>query len=142
MKKCPTCGGSKSLTDFYKDKRTPDGLKSQCKTCHTEGSMRTRDKDNSRRLNMEHMKRARIANPEKYRERERIAARKRIKDERFTARMILNGHTRSGKIERPNYCQECGAECKPVAHHPDYAKPLLVEWLCTLCHGKRHRLCG
>jgi hypothetical protein len=35
-KKCPKCKNIKSLDDFYKDKRTPDGLYSICKKCHIE----------------------------------------------------------------------------------------------------------
>ena len=43
-----------------------------------------------------------------------------------------------GKIVKPEAC-ECGAKNVQM-HHPDYSQPLLVEWLCALCHGKRHRL--
>jgi hypothetical protein len=33
MKKCRKCEAEKSPTDFYADKRTPDGLKLWCKDC-------------------------------------------------------------------------------------------------------------
>ena len=33
MKKCSTCGETKSLSGFYKDKAKKDGLKSECKPC-------------------------------------------------------------------------------------------------------------
>jgi hypothetical protein len=35
-------------------------------------------------------------------------------------------------------CLICGSE-KVNAHHEDYAKPLSVVWLCTLCHNRYHR---
>ncbi len=34
VKFCTKCGNLKPLSEFYKDKRNTDGLKSQCKTCH------------------------------------------------------------------------------------------------------------
>lgn len=34
MKNCSTCTKSKPLKEFYKDKRTTDGLYSNCKICH------------------------------------------------------------------------------------------------------------
>lgn len=33
MKRCSTCSEEKSLTAFYKDRRKPSGLTSQCKLC-------------------------------------------------------------------------------------------------------------
>lgn len=46
---------------------------------------------------------------------------------------------RTGKISRPSTCEECGGGGLIQAHHPDYSRPFDVEWLCTTCHGKRHR---
>ena len=47
---------------------------------------------------------------------------------------------RSGALVRPGACSECGADCKPDAHHPDYSKPLDVVWLCRTCHAKTWRV--
>ncbi len=46
---------------------------------------------------------------------------------------------RTGNLIRPDMCSECSRKCKPEGHHDDYSKPLEVIWLCTECHGKRHR---
>jgi len=45
---------------------------------------------------------------------------------------------RRGLLSRPPRCEVCGRECKVIAHHEDYDKPLEVEWLCRACHAKRH----
>lgn len=42
----------------------------------------------------------------------------------------------SGKMIR-SPCQVCG-EPKTEAHHPDYSKPLDVEWLCKSHHVAKH----
>ena len=37
----------------------------------------------------------------------------------------------------PKACERCGTV--PVAaHHPDYAAPLRVTWLCSWCHWGEH----
>ena len=33
-KTCSRCGEEKTRGDFFKDKRTPDGLRHECKVCH------------------------------------------------------------------------------------------------------------
>lgn len=43
-----------------------------------------------------------------------------------------------GKL-RPEPCRRCGAE-PAEKHHPDYEKPLEVEWLCRSCHRRMHTL--
>ena len=35
-------------------------------------------------------------------------------------------------------CEGCGYALPVAAHHPDYTKPLDVEWLCVDCHAGRH----
>jgi hypothetical protein len=45
---------------------------------------------------------------------------------------------RNGELSRPNNCEDCGRKTKIYAHHPDYSKPLKVEWLCSSCHHRRH----
>ncbi len=44
----------------------------------------------------------------------------------------------TGKLIRPTECASCSKECKPDGHHPDYSKPLEVEWLCNSCHKEAH----
>lgn len=62
---------------------------------------------------------------------------------------------RDGRLVRPPSCSRCGAlpKYRPgqervgrqtwngnsiEAHHPDYAEPLCVLWLCRTCHRREH----
>ncbi len=58
------------------------------------------------------------------------------------ARGKLQYQIKIGNIKRPEKCPECKRETKVHAHHHDYSKPLDVYWLCSICHGKRHRQFG
>lgn len=49
---------------------------------------------------------------------------------------MLQSAVASGRVER-RPCYDCGA-VKVEAHHPDYSKPLEVEWLCRRHHVERH----
>lgn len=84
------------------------------------------------------MARRRLNNLKFIRERERIAARKRPKNEKTKAREILNSAVRSGDIIKPTMCEACGKKKKLNGHHEDYSKPLEVEWLCNACHSEKH----
>lgn len=59
---------------------------------------------------------------------------------KFDAREALHYAVRKGIIERRNVCEVCGSDKNIHAHHEDYSKPLDVLWLCSLCHGKAHRI--
>jgi hypothetical protein len=54
------------------------------------------------------------------------------------ARMLLNYALKTGLIEKPKQCQECGQVKKLQGHHTDYEKPTVVEWVCTHCHSEKH----
>lgn len=56
--------------------------------------------------------------------------------ERHRARQIVNNALLTGKIIKES-CKDCG-NSKSEAHHDDYTKPLQVDWLCRMCHIKRH----
>lgn len=134
---CSTCKQYFSKEGFYLDKRKWNGIKSQCRSCHIKGSIRTRDKENANRIRRESMRRMRKKQPEKYREREREASKKREKDIRYYARKCLNNAVARGIIIKPEKCSKCGETKKLTAHHADYTKPLEVEWLFYECHAKR-----
>ena len=43
-----------------------------------------------------------------------------------------------GLLRRPKACPLCKEEKLVHAHHPDYSKPLDVEWACAKCHNRIH----
>jgi hypothetical protein len=54
----------------------------------------------------------------------------------ITNRAIKNGLVRG----EPDACEDCGCTDENLTvHHKDYSEPLDIEWLCTTCHGRRHR---
>jgi hypothetical protein len=49
---------------------------------------------------------------------------------------LRNGLRRGLLAKQP--CSVCGS-LEAEAHHPDYSKPLEVEWLCRAHHKEAHR---
>ena len=52
------------------------------------------------------------------------------KAQRIAARRLAR------KLARPGACSLCASTENIEAHHPDYANPLTVTWLCRPCHKK------
>ena len=51
-----------------------------------------------------------------------------------------SAHIAAQSIPRPETCQRCGEPHRKLhRHHPDYTKPLLVEFLCPRCHMRLHK---
>jgi len=55
---------------------------------------------------------------------------------RKNARNFARIYWLRGKL-RQKPCRHCG-ESRTERHHPDYARPLYVIWLCRPCHLKLH----
>lgn len=53
------------------------------------------------------------------------------------ARITWDNALAYGHVIRPQACESCHGP-NPQGHHPDYAKPLEVMWLCRRCHGAEH----
>jgi len=56
--------------------------------------------------------------------------------EKARAHRLVKYAVKTGKLIKPSVCPRCGL-AKPVqAHHPDYSKPLEVDWMCEKCHNE------
>lgn len=73
-------------------------------------------------------------NPEKQAERERVYLSNPVNRLKKLARGKVFYAMRTGKLTRPDHCENCKMPCKPEADHEDYDKPLEVKWLCKTCH--------
>lgn len=65
-----------------------------------------------------------------------------VSPQQRAANIAVGNAVRDGRLVPAKACEDCGhdfSEFRREGHHADYSKPLEVEWLCSLCHGKRHR---
>lgn len=115
-KKCSTCKRTAPLTDFYRDKRQPDGLYVNCKRCANISTERWKHNTG-------------------YYEKKNQSLRAR-------ARIQVNLAVNKGLLSRPDICSRYGDRVACYGgiegHHPDYSKPLEVIWLCRAHHNKHH----
>lgn len=140
MKTCRACGESKPLTDYHIERRVKDGRRAICKRCE---HARIAEQRRSSQAAAKHRAAARRhydrnADAEREARRADYAA----NPEREAAHRAVRDALAAGTLVRPSECQNCGARpekgadgrAQIEAHHPDYARPLDVEWLCGICH--------
>lgn len=134
VKTCTKCGADKPLSEFNRRSLSKDGLRYECKSCHTLVSTQYRDRNidhvrvNDCRRNKLPHRRALIKTA--------VANWSATHPERLRAKNILQGAVASGRINRQP-CFVCG-ELITEAHHPDYSMPLDVVWLCKRHHEQVH----
>lgn len=143
MKTCNFCKESKPLDSFSSYKENADGKRGYCKTCDA-AKQRERRKDPAvvltnrhrdrayREANREHLHALRLARA--------VPASRKFDPYKKRARHALLRAVKRGKIIKPEACSDCGQIDNVHGHHADYSKRFEVEWLCSQCHGKRHRL--
>lgn len=54
------------------------------------------------------------------------------------ARQYVYQAIKNNELTRAKRCEWCGSELSIEGHHPDYAKPLVIIWLCRSCHSTLH----
>lgn len=120
-KQCFRCGEEKPLDAFYKHPMMADGRLNKCKPCTR------KDVRENRRERVDY-----------YREYDRQRGFRVYDEKKRKARADLWKLIKAGEIRQSSRCEGCGQQGKTEGHHIDYARPLLVEWLCKKCHSARH----
>lgn len=124
LKLCRGCNQTKELSEFSRDKWCKDGLSYRCRSCKSKKWSEYKMKERLAKI------------PVVKRGIESSLLRRSYAD---IARTLFSAAVSNGSIVRPNACSVCGKACKPHGHHPDYAKPYEVIWLCPKCHGAERR---
>ena len=108
-----------------------DGLLGKCKAC-TKLDMRI---DRHTKPRAREYDRQRSSLPHRVAARKAIVKRWRADHpDGAKAHTMANNAQRDGKLVAPELCEGCGLPARLEKHHPDYAQPLLVVWLCKPCH--------
>ena len=61
--------------------------------------------------------------------------------EKIKAHNALNYAVLHNEIQKPDCCSVCLKKTEKrnlIGHHEDYSKPLVVVWVCRLCHYNKH----
>ncbi len=136
---CRDCGETKPVEDFYAHPGMRDGYRNSCKACRNiQIQARKRLMMEKREWRQEKRARWREAAAKAW------ARGRRQKPNRVAIRAHdrVNYAIKTGVLLPPDNCEACGhdfSDSRREAHHDDYAQPLVVHWLCSRCHGKRHR---
>lgn len=130
---CWLCGQEKLLNDFPRDKNRLEGRAYRCKTCDREAKRLKNHLPEEKERSKRYQKSERGAENRRLRQRRDYW----VNRHKYTAKRMVEALVNSGDmIKQP--CEKCG-EVKVVGHHPDYAKPLEVVWLCQKHHSEVHR---
>ncbi len=135
-KQCFKCQEAKDLDEFYVHKEMADGHLGKCKEC-TKAYVTGHRKENLERIRKYDRDRSKLLHRKKANRENSIKFRKR-NPEKYHAHSLVAYAVRSGKIIKPDACQQCDKKGKVSGHHDDYYKPLEVKWLCQPCHYVEH----
>lgn len=139
MKPCFKCGIEKPLTDFYKHAQMADGHLNKCKDC-TKADVHARHHGAVREKILAYEKK-RSQDPARKEHNRKVSAEWRATNPvRRAAQIAVGNAVRDGRLVPWPVCAMPECSLKPVAHHPDYSRPLDVVWLCQAHHKQAHAL--
>lgn len=150
MKICRICNEEKLISEFYKHSGMKDGYINNCKSCHNKRSVEW-TATNKERVNENNRKRAKQQSVKEARKKRytsevgRLKAREAMRRYREKRPMVEIAHRfvrlaiQKGLIKKESECSLCGSQNIIEAHHNDYTKPDVVQWLCKVCHEDWHR---
>ena len=121
MKTCRKCKIEKDLSEFSKCSQYKDGLQNECKSCNARRAKNYGWTPWGKESRRKSAKRYYKKHPHK-----------------VLAQGKVHHAVSIGELERPYFCESCGLFADIEGHHPDYSKPLEVDWLCVPCHVKEH----
>jgi hypothetical protein len=138
VKICRDCMESLPINMFGPERASKDGKKYSCRKCLTAKQLKrfyAADGGKSRRLNRRARYRQQVVDGT-VRLRKSTRSNVRPYDAHEQAMRRVKSALRRGDVIKPLKCSCCGSARNLEAHHPDYSKPLEVEWLCSLCHSE------
>jgi len=130
-KKCFKCHKIKRLGLFYEHPQMLDGHLNKCKNCTKKDMKNPAYAERKRsydKLRFHHPKRKLWRMKQQRKNRGLFPGKNK-------ARQAVLREIKTGRLVRQP-CEACGN--KSEAHHPDYRKPLLVNWLCQRHHRELH----
>ena len=131
------------LVAFYRHPQMADGHLNFCKPCVKDRVADHRSENIEKIQEYDRMRGLLPARKDAVKKRAhryvgKYAEKKKGTPEQYRAHMLCRNAIRAGNLT-PEPCARCGATSRIHAHHENYSKPLDVVWLCTRCHGERHR---
>lgn len=148
-KKCFKCENIKPLSGFYRHAKMSDGYLNKCIECAKNDAVVTRNKRRDYYLEYDRQRTRlphRVADRAEYRRSGRgQQIMRKSKDDwalknkhKRAAHFAVQLAIKNGLIKKQP-CEVCGSDIRIHGHHDDYAKPLVVRWLCQKHHFEVHR---
>ena len=130
-RQCKHCGEIKPVGAFRRDRTMPDGYRYVCLSCTA--------KQNAPSLYAYRERNRAMVNAKRRERHHRTGYKRHIPVERERIYGAVKYAVKTGRLQKPDRCNMCGANGRLHGHHRDYSKPLEVMWMCTICHGMEHR---
>ena len=138
MKRCTKCKETKPFSGFHPDKRNKDGLQSHCRLCCNRSRKRYSQTKEGKISHRRACKKYSQTKEGKESHQRNTQIHNDKYPEKYAARWAISNAIATGKITRPTICPSCSTEIFVEAHHPDYDKPLDIDWACSECHREIH----